>query len=60
MKLFFPKTRWFSLSGLWQELWSVVWNLAEYTGTGLGRFAPWVFGQMMGCKAEKKDKKGDE
>lgn len=39
---------------LWQKLWSVVWNISESTGIGLGRFAPWVFHQMIGCDHEAK------
>lgn len=34
---------------LWQSLWSWVWRASEYTGIVLGRFAPWVFHQMIGC-----------
>ena len=55
--IFNPKTKWFSLRGLWQEFWSIVWNMAEYFNVDLGRFAPWVFGQMIGCKSEKQSEK---
>ena len=43
---------------LWQKIWSMVWYASEYTGIGLGRFAPWVFHQMIGCdhKSTKVDK----
>jgi hypothetical protein len=37
----------------WDTLWRVVWNVSEWSGIGLGRFAPWVFHQCMGmydCK----------
>lgn len=34
---------------LWKFIWSTVWNISERTGVGLGRFAPWVFHQMIGC-----------
>ncbi len=51
---FFPKTKWFSLSGLWQEIWSIVWNLSEFTHIGLGKYAPWVFCQMIGSKKMEK------
>ena len=55
---FFPKTKWFSLSGLSQEFWSLVWNASEYFHIGLGRFAPIVFGKMIGAKPQKfKEKK---
>lgn len=33
---------------LWKLLWGMVWALSEFTGIGLGRFAPWVFHQMIG------------
>lgn len=33
----------------WRYLWSVVWNVSEHFGVGLGRFGPWVFHQMIGC-----------
>ena len=33
----------------WRFLWSKVWDLSEWSGIGLGRFAPWVFHQMIGC-----------
>lgn len=40
---------------LWRKLWGFVWCVSESSGVGLGRFAPWVFHQMIGCdcKAEK-------
>lgn len=34
---------------LWRFIWSTVWNISERTGIGLGKFAPWVFHQMIGC-----------
>lgn len=34
---------------LWKFIWSTVWNISERTGIGLGKFAPWVFHQMIGC-----------
>lgn len=34
---------------LWQWAWLQVWNLSEWSGIGLGRLAPWVFHQMIGC-----------
>ena len=39
---------------LWQLLWYTVWNISEFTGIGLGRFAPWVFHQMIGSSHYKK------
>lgn len=44
---------------LWQWLWSQVWNLSEWSGIGLGRFAPWVFHQMIGCDKPCKRLDGD-
>lgn len=40
---------------LWRKLWGFVWCVSESSGIGLGKFAPWVFHQMIGCdcKAEK-------
>jgi len=32
---------------------SCIWNTSEYTGIGLGRFAPIVFGWMIGSKGTK-------
>ncbi|EDP9653362.1 hypothetical protein K9D89_000711 [Salmonella enterica] len=34
---------------LWRWIWRQVWMLSEATGISLGRFAPWVFHQMIGC-----------
>jgi hypothetical protein len=31
-----------------------VWEISEFTGIGLGRFAPYVFGKMIGSKGVKK------
>ena len=59
MIIFNPKTKWFSLTGLWKEFWSVVWNLAEYFHVDLCRFAPWVFGQMIGCKKKEMPKQNN-
>ena len=39
---------------LWRWLWSRVWLLSERSGIGLGRFAPWVFHQMMGSDTKFK------
>lgn len=39
----------------------IIWDLAEYTGIGLGRFAPYVFGMMIGAKPVKvKDEVGKD
>ena len=34
---------------------TIIWNLSEWSGIGLGRFAPLVFGLMIGRKGRKKD-----
>lgn len=34
----------------WRALWAAVWNASEASGIGLGRFAPWVFEQMIGAR----------
>jgi hypothetical protein len=33
--------------------WRAVWNTSELTGVGLGRFAPFVFGRMLGAKGKR-------
>jgi hypothetical protein len=30
--------------------WKGIWNFSEITGIGLGRFAPYIFGKMIGSK----------
>lgn len=34
-------------------IWKLIWNISEYTGVGLGRFAPYVFGKMINSKGKK-------
>ena len=41
---------------LWQLSWSIVWNISEFTGIGLGRLAPWIFAQMIGAEKYKRIK----
>lgn len=43
---------------IWQKLWYFVWMASESSGIGLGRFAPWVFHQTIGC--DKKCKKVED
>jgi hypothetical protein len=31
-----------------------IWEISELSGIGLGRFAPYVFGKMIGAKGEKQ------
>ncbi len=38
-----------------QKLWAAVWNFSEWSGVGLRRFAPFVFGKMIGRKGHKVD-----
>jgi hypothetical protein len=33
--------------------WKTIWELSEFYGIGLGRFAPFVFGKMIGRKGKK-------
>jgi len=33
---------------------SIIWQLSEWSNIGLGRFAPTVFGWMIGSKGEPK------
>jgi len=42
---------------VWQLLWQSVWNLTDFLGIGLGRFAPWVFAQMTGATHWRKSNK---
>lgn len=35
---------------LWRKLWGAVWWASEWSGVGLGRWAPWVLSQMLGAK----------
>jgi len=39
---------------IWRWFWKEVWMFSEMTGIGLGRFAPWVFGQMIGATSMKR------
>lgn len=34
-------------------IYKMIWNMSEFTGIGLGRFAPTVFGGMLGSKPSK-------
>ena len=37
----------------WTLFWSIVWNVSELTGIGLGKYAPWIFSQMINSKRTK-------
>ena len=41
---------------MFRWFWQGVWNLSEFTGIGLGRFAPFVLGQAIGAKPKRVDK----
>jgi hypothetical protein len=32
----------------------IIWRISEYTNIGLGKYAPIIFGIMIGKKGEKK------
>jgi hypothetical protein len=36
-----------------RRFWTFVWELSENSGIGLGRFAPFVFGKMIGAKGKR-------
>lgn len=36
-----------------QRLFTAVWNLSEFLHIGLGRFAPFVFGKMIGQEGKR-------
>jgi len=36
-----------------KQIFKTIWNLSEFTGIGLGRFTPYVFGKMIGIKGHK-------
>ncbi len=38
---------------MWRFIWKRIWNLSESLNIGLGRFAPWVFSQMIGKERNK-------
>lgn len=31
------------------NIWSWIWDISEIIGISLGRFAPYVFGKLIGC-----------
>ena len=37
------------------KLFATIWDLSEFTGIGLGRFAPYVFEKIIGIKCERID-----
>jgi len=41
---------------LWMSFWKVIWDTSEFMDISLGKYAPWIFAQMVGCKKYKKIK----
>lgn len=35
-------------------LGKIIWDISEFSGIGLGKYAPIVFGWMIGCKEYRK------
>jgi hypothetical protein len=35
-------------------MWRIIWNLSEFFGIELGRFAPFVLEKMIGIKGKKQ------
>lgn len=40
--------------------WKQIWNLSEFTHIGLGKYAPYVFGKMIGCQGNEVDDLGNK
>ena len=40
-----------------QTFATLLWNFSEWSGMGLGRFAPIIFGWMIGVKGKKVEDK---
>ena len=43
-----------------KQIGKLIWNTSEYLRIPLGRFAPIVFGWMVGCKGKKVKTKYNE
>ena len=41
------------MKSIYRKFWLIIWEFSEFTGIGLGRFAPFVFEQMTGLKGEE-------
>ncbi|HXH70471.1 MAG TPA: hypothetical protein VNI60_09095 [Pyrinomonadaceae bacterium] len=39
---------------------TIIWNCSEFFGVGLGRFAPFVFGKMIGSKGKRINYPGND
>lgn len=40
-----------------KRVYTFIWNVSEFTGIGLGKYAPYVFGKMLGKKGKNKTTK---
>lgn len=40
-------------SGIQQRFYRFIWKTSEFFGINLGRFAPFIFGKMLGSKGKK-------
>lgn len=38
--------------------YTLLWNLSEWSGIGLGKYAPYVFSKMIGCEGVEVDSLG--
>lgn len=38
--------------------YTLIWNVSEFTGIGLGKYAPYVFGKMIGSDGVEIDSEG--
>ena len=43
-----------------RAFWTVVWEASELCHIGLGRFAPFVFGRMIGVRGKRVDESEGE
>lgn len=42
------------IASLRKRICAIIWNLSEWSGVGLGRFAPHIFACMIECKEYKE------
>lgn len=43
-----------------KKFWSIIWNVSEFTGIGLGKYAPYVFEKMLGINGIELDDLGNK
>ena len=41
------------------KFWKLVWNLSEYFHINLGKYAPYIFGKMIGSKGKRVEYPSD-